>query len=93
MKNSFLDFFGYSDENFGYLDIGGCSVTVNDILTGINIYSGDKSLSSGIILLQYITVDLQIFLDVLQLLKGVIIIVIKLWRFILINLVKGCSWL
>ena len=51
---------------------------MNDILTGINIGSGDNSFSSGIILLRYITVDIQMFLDMLQLLNGDIIIVTQL---------------
>ena len=53
-------------------------MTVNDISTGIKIYSGDNSFSSGIIRLRYITVDIQMFLDMLQLLKGDLINVIKL---------------
>ena len=59
---------------FGYRDIDGCSVTVNDILTGINVYSDDNSFSSRIVLLRYITVHKQMFLDMLQLLEGDIII-------------------
>ena len=54
-------YFGYSDKYFGYCDASGYSVTENDILTGINIYSGDNSFSLGIILLRYFTVDIQIF--------------------------------
>ena len=61
VKNSFFEYFGYSEQYFGYLDIGGYSVTVSDILTGINIYSGVNSFSSGINLLRYITVDIQTF--------------------------------
>ena len=56
IKTSFFKCFGYSDTYFGCCDIGGYSVTVNDILTGINTYSGDNSFSSGIFLLRYITV-------------------------------------
>ena len=67
-------------------------MTVKDILTVINNYGGDNSFSSGIILLRYITVDIQMFLDMLQLLKGDMIIFMKLRRFILINLVKDCCW-
>ena len=89
IKNYFFEYFGYSNKYIGF-DIGGDSVTVNDILTEINIYSGDNSFPSGITLLRYITVDIQMFLDMLQLLKGDILILVKLWRFILINLVKGC---
>ena len=58
--------------------MGGNSVTVNNILTGINVDSGDNSFSSGIIPFRYFTVDIQMLLDMLQLLKGDIIIVIKL---------------
>ena len=65
-------------------------MTVNDILTGTNIYSGDNIFSLGIILLRYITVDIRMFLDMLQLLKEDIIIAIKLRSFILKTLVKDC---
>ena len=50
-------------------------------------FFGDNSISI------YYSWKIQMFLDMLQLLKGDIISVTKLWRFVLLKLVKDCCWL